>query len=46
MEIKCDISTQLITYTMGIAGDRENSDNTESIVHTLCLSLSVRNLPL
>jgi len=46
MEIKCDVSTELVTYTMGIAGDRQNSDNTESIVPTLCLSLSVRNLPL
>jgi len=46
MEIKCDLSTQLVTYTKGIAGSRQNSDNTESIVHTLCFELSLCNLPL
>jgi len=46
MEIKCDLSSQLVTYTKGIAGGRQNSDNTESIVHTFYLSLSLCNLPL
>jgi hypothetical protein len=44
--IKCDLSAELVTYTKGIADGRQNSDNTESVVYTLCLSLSLCNLPL